>query len=219
MLKTMKNIFNNNWFIVFILIILIGFDIFIHIPIIDIESNYFAAIMGFVGILTAFIVIGNYAQVKDTENKFRDKTKDLEQIIDSVSKDLHTKQYELYADLYLAKGDVQIIPFKNPLIAYGEIDYSPVGNAMINYLRSITFSLEIPDTMRVEKPIDSLLDTDKNFKPTAYSTITQPSATEIIKAIKRHANYLYIANEFTYMLKILNTAPEPQKQEPVNADQ
>jgi uncharacterized membrane protein (DUF485 family) len=64
---------NGNWFIVGIIILLIGFDIFIHIPIVDIQSSYFGAIMGFVGILATFIVVGNYAQVKDIKDEFKTK--------------------------------------------------------------------------------------------------------------------------------------------------
>lgn len=68
-----KKLLKHNWFIVGVIIILIGFDIYIHIPIVDIKCSYFGAIMGFVGILATFIVVGNFAQVKDIEGKFNDK--------------------------------------------------------------------------------------------------------------------------------------------------
>jgi len=65
----MKKLLKNNWFIVGIIIILICFDIAIHIPIIDIKCNYFGAMISFIGILATFIVISNYVQVKDIKEE------------------------------------------------------------------------------------------------------------------------------------------------------
>jgi hypothetical protein len=76
----------NNWYIVGIIIILIGFDIFIHIPIVDIQSSYFGAIIGFVGVLATFIVVSNYAQVKDIEKKFNERANKLELAFDKKIK-------------------------------------------------------------------------------------------------------------------------------------
>jgi hypothetical protein len=66
----MKSFFYSNWFALIIIIVLIGFDIAIHIPVINIECNYFGAMIGFVGVLATFVVISNYAQVKEIEKKF-----------------------------------------------------------------------------------------------------------------------------------------------------
>jgi uncharacterized membrane protein (DUF485 family) len=77
---------NSNWFIVFIVIILIGFDIFIHIPIVDIQSNYFGAMLGFVGVLAAFIVVSNYAHAEKLEEKFERQAKEIEKKFDEKTK-------------------------------------------------------------------------------------------------------------------------------------
>jgi hypothetical protein len=73
-----KKLLKNNWFIVGIIILLIGFDIFIRIPIVDIQSSYFGAIMGFVGILATFIVVSNYMQVKEIKDEFNARVGELD---------------------------------------------------------------------------------------------------------------------------------------------
>jgi hypothetical protein len=66
-----------HWFLAWIvLIILLGIVLCLIIP--KIEENYVGGILTFVGILATFIVVGNYAQVKDIENKFNKRTKELD---------------------------------------------------------------------------------------------------------------------------------------------
>lgn len=56
------------------IIIVLGIILFSTIPAINIEDKYAGAILGVVGVLATFIVVGNYAQVKDIENKFIQET-------------------------------------------------------------------------------------------------------------------------------------------------
>ena len=91
----MKNILKNNWFIVGIIIVLIGFDIFIHIPIIDIKSSYFGAIIGFVGILATFIVVSNYAQVNNIEKKFDERIKKYDTKISELDSKISEQNSEI----------------------------------------------------------------------------------------------------------------------------
>lgn len=74
-----------HWIIIVLLIILIGTDIFIHLPFISIESNYCAIILGFVGILTTFVVVSNYAQVKDIERTFEKKMEKINQKLEEIN--------------------------------------------------------------------------------------------------------------------------------------
>jgi hypothetical protein len=61
-------------------ILLLGTDIALHISCEVITSDHI--ILVFVGILATFIVVSNYAQVKEIENKFDRKAKELEDILD-----------------------------------------------------------------------------------------------------------------------------------------
>jgi len=74
----MKIFFCSNWFALILIILFVGFDIAIHIPIVNIESNYFGAMVGFIGVIATFVVIGNYAQVKDMERRFDKSIEDIE---------------------------------------------------------------------------------------------------------------------------------------------
>lgn len=77
-----------NWIIIVLLIILIGTDIFIHLPFISIESNYCAIVLGFVGILATFVVISNYAQVKDIERTFENKIDEINNKMGTIDQKL-----------------------------------------------------------------------------------------------------------------------------------
>jgi hypothetical protein len=67
----------NYYFIAGVIIILIGAILFCLIPRVDMHENYASILLSFVGILATFIVIGNYAQVKDIESKFDRKMVEL----------------------------------------------------------------------------------------------------------------------------------------------
>jgi uncharacterized membrane protein len=83
-MKKLLSKLNKNWFIVGIIIILIGVDISIHIPIIDIKSSYFGAIISFIGIIATFIVIGNYAQVHNIKEEYNNYQKTTDKKIEQL---------------------------------------------------------------------------------------------------------------------------------------
>jgi hypothetical protein len=64
-----KGLLFNHWFLWGIIIILLGTIIFCLIPEMDITDNYASVVLGFVGILATFIVISNYAQVKEVKDE------------------------------------------------------------------------------------------------------------------------------------------------------
>jgi hypothetical protein len=68
----------SKYFLLGIIMILLGTIIFCLIPKIDITNNYVSAIFGFVGILATFVVVSNYAQVKDVKDEFDRQVKDIE---------------------------------------------------------------------------------------------------------------------------------------------
>jgi predicted Holliday junction resolvase-like endonuclease len=81
----------NNWFLWGFVIILLGAILFSQIEYFKIKDNYVGLVLGFVGILATFIVVSNYAQVKEIERKFESKVKEIKnslttRIIDESNK-------------------------------------------------------------------------------------------------------------------------------------
>jgi hypothetical protein len=81
--------FCNNWFLWGLVIIILDAILFFMIPII--QDNYVGGILAFVGILATFIVVSNYAQVKEIENKFYKRENELDQKINNQIKDTECK--------------------------------------------------------------------------------------------------------------------------------
>jgi hypothetical protein len=98
-----KELFFNYWFLWGIIIILLGTIVFCLIPKIDITNNYVSVIFGFVGILATFIVVSNYAQVKEIERGFDRKIKQIK-IREHKNKIDHQKRinsiYQELSDTY-----------------------------------------------------------------------------------------------------------------------
>ena len=88
-------ILKNNFFWIGIIIILLGAILFCQIPYMHIQNNFVGVILAFIGILTTFIVISNYAQVKDIEsnvnNKIDDIVSDTEEKIANLEHEIRTK--------------------------------------------------------------------------------------------------------------------------------
>lgn len=52
----------------------------------DVLINDQSIVLGFVGILATFVVVGNYAQVKDTERKFEKKIEEINRKLEEINK-------------------------------------------------------------------------------------------------------------------------------------
>ena len=79
-LKVAKEFLTNNWFLFFLLVILLGFDIYSRISFVCITNE--SIVLVFVGILATFVVVSNYAQVKDIRDEMAREIKSLEDIIE-----------------------------------------------------------------------------------------------------------------------------------------
>jgi hypothetical protein len=88
MINMIYKFLKSGWFCVGIIIILLGFDFACHIPCLSVTSNYVGAILAFVGILATFVVVGNYAQVKDLEHRYLRE-------IETVSEEVEVLRNEL----------------------------------------------------------------------------------------------------------------------------
>jgi len=83
-LKSKISKFVSYYWLFGILLVLLGFDIAYHFCCCKIASE--GIILVLIGILATFVVVGNYAQVKDIENKMEERIKSLESEIHDVKK-------------------------------------------------------------------------------------------------------------------------------------
>ena len=79
------SLFANNW-LLGVLILLVGADICCHISYVVIENVHI--ILTFIGILSTFVVVSNYFQVKEAERKFEEETRELRKEFDKKVIDL-----------------------------------------------------------------------------------------------------------------------------------
>jgi hypothetical protein len=80
----------SKWFLIGIIIILLGWIIFLHFRTIT-DVNNVTLILAFVGILATFIVVSNYAQVKEIEKKAEKKAVEIEKSTDKKNNDIICK--------------------------------------------------------------------------------------------------------------------------------
>jgi hypothetical protein len=142
-----------SYWILGIVIILIGFDIAIHIPIIDIKCSYFGAIIGFVGILATFVVISNYAQVKEVKDEFAGKIGGLEKLIDGeISKRIEDYDHTVTGTFYFLMGKIAF--------AFGENDKNDCSVAFEHYVSALNEFDKATD----KTPLNGVLHDIQDFK-------------------------------------------------------
>jgi peptidoglycan hydrolase CwlO-like protein len=109
----------SNFWIVSILIILLGINICLHVShtiIIDGQN----LILGFIGIIATFVVVGNYIQVVDVKNEFREKLRAAENLGNEIkmleekfektandAKEIESKVKEVYRKITAAEGKLE----------------------------------------------------------------------------------------------------------------
>jgi len=116
----MNNLFSilKNYFIHGIVIIMLGFIFACFLPVIDVENNYLGIILAFVGIIATFIVVSNYAQVKDIENSFKSQIEAIENkfaknvekiegIESGIDSKIKKQENLMQMNLYTISADVQ----------------------------------------------------------------------------------------------------------------
>ncbi|MBP5371535.1 MAG: hypothetical protein J6Y55_06400 [Bacteroidales bacterium] len=98
--KENKNIVSirNNIVVIFLLIILLGFDIYSRISYLCITDE--SIVLSFVGILATFIVIGNYAQVKDVKDETSKKFNAINELIEKNNSENNEKFQRLKNEIY-----------------------------------------------------------------------------------------------------------------------
>jgi hypothetical protein len=95
MKKKVCRLMCNNWLIVGVVIILLGFDFYCHIPTIDISN--IGLVLSFIGVLATFVVISNYAQVHKIERKVENFDKEIRKLkkeIELLKNDIQAGKYD-----------------------------------------------------------------------------------------------------------------------------
>lgn len=82
----MNDYLKSNWFLLGIIIILLGVIIFCLIPRIDTTDNYVGLVLAFIGVLATFIVVGNYVQIQDVKKEFERRTYKIELLEKEIEK-------------------------------------------------------------------------------------------------------------------------------------
>jgi hypothetical protein len=178
----------SSYWILGIVILLIGFDIAIHIPIIDIKCSYFGAIIGFVGVLATFIVVSNYAQVrdverktnktiKDTEKKFKEELNEIKNEFNrkisnteiGLNKKIDMEHINTEESLYINSVDTALVSgdLKTMLTSYIHL----ISYAALNCLRNCKFDnglISYIDTNDLQKRVDAAKNIISIIKKTNY---------------------------------------------------
>jgi hypothetical protein len=125
-----KNLLCNYWFLWGIIIILLGMIIFCLVPRMDIKDNYTGAVLGFVGILATFTVMGNYAQVVEIKREFKKKIEESEQYL---TKGIQQQKQDLENKVMLSlNGALFIFNMEAASVYMQQGTFNP--NVALNYL-------------------------------------------------------------------------------------
>ncbi|GHU86795.1 hypothetical protein FACS1894153_4350 [Bacteroidia bacterium] len=148
-----KELICNHWFIVGILIVLIVIDICIHISEIVVVKE--SIVLTFIGILATFVVISNYAQLKDIKYETKSEISKL----NSRLKEL--ENYTGGTSLYQFRMDI----YKKFIIMYKKLELSNNldRNKQKEYLNIILDAIInaglLNDSMEIERLIkDGIID-------------------------------------------------------------
>jgi hypothetical protein len=153
----------NKWFLIGIIIILMGWIIFLHFHIIT-NPNDVTLILAFVGILATFVVVSNYAQVKDIERKFEKKIEKLDtnfdekiketesnllKNIDSQSIDVYESLYALIFKVSVGSKDYQTALFSSICLLNYTIQKRRILPNDVNHINNIITIIK-SDNLRIE---------------------------------------------------------------------
>jgi len=84
--KQSKEKYRFHWFLWGIVIILLAAIFCSQIPYLQIKDNYVGLTIGFIGILATFVVVSNYAQVKEVKDEIDAKVKESKS--ESINRDI-----------------------------------------------------------------------------------------------------------------------------------
>lgn len=157
-LTRVKNFFCNYSFIIGLLIIIFGFDIYCNIDYICVTDE--SIVLVFVGILATFIVMGNYAQVVKIENDLK------EEIQRTATKEAR----KVAADVIKQSMKNNKISIKDDDIVNLLVHMASTAKNILDRKEYLEAALEKCDNEEEKKKIQDLIDTtrkaiDNNYLP------------------------------------------------------
>jgi uncharacterized membrane protein YgaE (UPF0421/DUF939 family) len=182
----------NYWFVLSLIVILgLGIVLFYNICEIK-EERYVGFILGFVGVLTTFIVIGNYAQVIEIRNEFKEKVEDLRTEFNNSIDKLKDENFQLEIN----KIYTEVQNSKTASIYYREKQQFQLAfDAEINSINNL---IKIKDIELANKEIDYIFEllklktnktkianSTKNVWKYVISNLTHEKATLLLDEIEK----------------------------------
>lgn len=107
--KRIKKIISSHWFILALLLLLLGFDIYSRFPYIGISDSGESIVLVFVGILATFVVISNYAQVKEAERKADEHKKEIDDDLNRLHYQLCMKYGFVFEGLFRNDDSIKTV--------------------------------------------------------------------------------------------------------------
>ncbi len=191
----LKKIMGNYW-LFGIALIMLGGSILFQVKIV-IDSNY-GIMLGFIGILATFIVVGNYAQVMAIKAESKDELIKLNIMI----KGLEGSQKELKNNLTESQG---LFYYSLGVSFISKDDYPTALNAFLDALDFFVKSKSNSKSKNLESCILSIesLCSFKKFSKEDYKKI---AGNEKIKKIKKNCQSIEAYNEIINIESIINDA-------------
>lgn len=211
--------FFSNWFL-WIVLLFFGLGITMFLKFYPItEDKQVSVVLAFVGIAATFIVVSNYAQVKEVKDKvdtYIDKINAFEESINKVRADVFAQVRQIESNLSTKIGEMEKRVANNNMGIYSEIyrakgliyeTHGDINKAISNYLTSIQSALELSytppmsDFIRVQAAftIDEMIRLGKSRD--ISDIISTEDISRQINKIKSHLHYAKIKDMFNQITR------------------
>jgi flagellar motor component MotA len=144
--------FKSNWFLIGIVIILAGVIVFNQFYKIT-EANNVTYILSFVGILSTFIVVSNFAQVKDVQSKFEELVFNQTNIYNEKLRELYEEKehFKLKSNGLLSLMYLEISEIYYLTVKKSKSDYNSTFQYKLSVLNSICYAEKAKDKVLLDK--------------------------------------------------------------------
>ncbi|MDR2407952.1 MAG: hypothetical protein LBE13_07565 [Bacteroidales bacterium] len=162
----------SQYFLLGLIIILLGFIFASKFEYFEYKENYVGLILAFVGILATFIVVSNYAQVKEAKDEFSTKVKEAEKKFDEKKEEIE-------------------VAFNR------KIEISEEKSASVFNVKFIEIELKFKDIELKFKDIESRIE-DIELKASKYGNIPLKIIKRELNSVSIMENGIRKVNDFLY---------------------
>ncbi|MDR0658816.1 MAG: hypothetical protein LBG18_07800 [Mediterranea sp.] len=182
----------SKWFLIGIIILLLGWILFLHFQTIT-NPNDITLILAFVGILTTFIVISNYAQVQEIKGRVQSYIEEMDRAKEDVI-DARVGLGILRAESLISSDPIRSIAYYLYTITIGLDSFSKIED-----VRHCIESIKCIDNIKHnDKTIDykDVLGDSKKYS----IRVDEITFDDFIDQIQSHKNYSVIKSEFERLI-------------------